>query len=557
MPPKERTSKQHPPSVTKSTASTRRMGTRSTNRGAAPVTAEAGTQKRKAEDLPCMDQPTKRSTKKALGVKNVHPAANATKEATETTLRVSARTAEQGIPSKSKTGVRKAPARPTPSSDSEDGEEDTANHTTDGGATSPLPSDDEADEYPTAIQLAEERPQTGAGVTTGRDVKYRGDDGIDNNLNDHETTLIKPTVHGERRAHRIIREVPAPGPSFQQPGGSPVDMTDPGAMTIIHPQISLFPNHGNMVLAPPVPAWPAFTELIQEDNGSYKQTSQTAEINNCLSAAVKRANSNLLLINSFPDVDQQEQWLVDGLKFELSARTCGHVIKAVGECARVDIDYFYCLLSMIRNRWSGYRQTVLNVARALVGSPHPGKKPSEKAQAKMKAKTSYKLLGSADAEKAEIATKLLHQEAFHFGTTKAGAPDGTAPYQRQEMLFILAYFFRCDNSLEGQVPTGECGQEIPKPMVALAATLIEVALTEIAEGTRVKFSEDKQKDRYTGHLNSFERVRVSKNGGRKLARLLSDIYNGTMNELLSKGSPDDASGPSTGPTLMDTDNMRV
>ncbi|KAF9790875.1 hypothetical protein BJ322DRAFT_1017503 [Thelephora terrestris] len=354
MPPKERSSKQHPPSVTKSTASTRRIGTRSMNRGEEPVTAEAGShtvacwrpfanmntgiQKRKAEDLPCTDQPTKRSTKKALGVKNVHSAANATKEATEPTLKVSARTAEQGaeIPSKSKTSLRKAPARPTSSSDSEDGEDDTTNHTTDGGATSPLLSNDEADEFPTAIQLAEERPQTGAGVATGQDVKYRGDGGIENNLDDHETALIKPTVH-----------VPAPGPSFQQPDGSLMDMTNPGAITIIHPQTSLFPNHGNMGLAQPVPAWPAFTELIQEDNGSYKQTSQTTEISNCLSAAVKRANSNLLLIDSFPDVDQQERWLVDALKFELSARTCGHVIKAVGERARVDLDYFYCLPSMV------------------------------------------------------------------------------------------------------------------------------------------------------------------------------------------------------------------
>ena len=37
-----------------------------------------------------------------------------------------------GLPPKLKTGIRKAPARPTPSSDSEDEEEDTANHTTDG-----------------------------------------------------------------------------------------------------------------------------------------------------------------------------------------------------------------------------------------------------------------------------------------------------------------------------------------------------------------------------------------------------------------------------------------
>lgn len=124
-------------------------------------------------------------------------------------------------------------------------------------------------------------------------------------------------------------------------------MPDPGTTTVARPPTNLLPNHGNIGLTHPIPAWPASTDLIQEDNGSYKQTSQTTEISNCLSAAVKQANSNLLLINSFPDVDQQERWLVDALKLELSTRTCGHVIRAVGECARADINYFYCLLSMV------------------------------------------------------------------------------------------------------------------------------------------------------------------------------------------------------------------
>ena len=45
---------------------------------------------------------------------------------------------------------------------------------------------------------------------------------------------------------------------------------------------------------------------------------------------------------------------------------------------------------------------------------------------------------------------------------------------------------------------------------------------------RVRFSEEKQRERYIGHLNSFEEVRISKDGGLKLARLLSNVYNGTM-----------------------------
>lgn len=57
---------------------------------------------------------------------------------------------------------------------------------------------------------------------------------------------------------------------------------------------------------------------------------------------------------------------------------------------------------------------------------------------------------------------------------------------------------------------------------------LEVALTEVAEEERMRFSEDKQRDRYFGHLNSFERVKLSKKGDKKIARLLSTVYKGTM-----------------------------
>ena len=103
-----------------------------------------------------------------------------------------------------------------------------------------------------------------------------------------------------------------------------------------------------------VVTWPAFTNLIQDSDGSCKQTGQTTEISNCLSAAVKRANSNLLLINSFPDLEEQERWLTETLKFELSSRTDSPIIQAVGERAKVDLNYFYCLLSIIselRKSW--------------------------------------------------------------------------------------------------------------------------------------------------------------------------------------------------------------
>lgn len=51
---------------------------------------------------------------------------------------------------------------------------------------------------------------------------------------------------------------------------------------------------------------------------------------------------------------------------------------------------------------------------------------------------------------------------------------------------------------------------------------------EVSEGKRLPFSEDKQRERYLAHLASFERVRASKDGHLKLARLLSSIYKGTM-----------------------------
>ncbi|KAF9790563.1 hypothetical protein BJ322DRAFT_1017246 [Thelephora terrestris] len=176
------------------------------------------------------------------------------------------------------------------------------------------------------------------------------------------------------------------------------------------------------------------------------------------------------------------------------------------------------------------------------------------------AKSSYGLLGS-DTEKAAKAATFLDQDAFHSGTTNKGAPDSTAPYQRQEVLFMLAYFFRCDSSLESQVPTGEHGGEIPKPMAALAATLIEVALREVVEGAQMQFFEKKQEDRYAGHLHSFEQVRVSKNGSQKLARALLNIYKGTIplaqeqTIVQSIGGPDP--GVLTKPSMMNTDLMPI
>ena len=115
----------------------------------------------------------------------------------------------------------------------------------------------------------------------------------------------------------------------------------------IRPPISLLPNPRDPHLVQPTPAWATFTNLVQDGDGFYKQTGQITEINNCLGAAVKRANANLVLIDSFPGVDVQEQWLADALRFELTARGQDHIISAVRERANADINYFHCLLSMV------------------------------------------------------------------------------------------------------------------------------------------------------------------------------------------------------------------
>lgn len=143
----------------------------------------------------------------------------------------------------------------------------------------------------------------------------------------------------------FLNKVPAPGPSFQEPDCSQ-KVSDHEATTV-HVPINPFLDPGDTPLAWPAPAWPTFTDLVQDGDGSYKQTGQIIEINNCLGAAVKRANANLVLIDSFPDIDEQERWLVDALKFGLTAGSQSHAIKAVEEWARVDGNYFHCLLSMV------------------------------------------------------------------------------------------------------------------------------------------------------------------------------------------------------------------
>jgi len=164
--PRKKQSKKSPPDTASSISSTRRTGTRSSGKAVQSSTGETGsgkcavicesppahpniggTQKRKAKDTPPADQPTKRSNTR--GSKQTLPSTD-TEEVAEPTPRMDIRTAEQGRFKHSpymcsltelwiaannrglKTITRKAPTRPVLSSDSEDGEPDLQDRTTDG-----------------------------------------------------------------------------------------------------------------------------------------------------------------------------------------------------------------------------------------------------------------------------------------------------------------------------------------------------------------------------------------------------------------------------------------
>ena len=94
-----------------------------------------------------------------------------------------------------------------------------------------------------------------------------------------------------------------------------------------------------------VPTW---TDLVQEENGAYKQTAQHPELNACLGAAVKRANTKLLFIDAFPSLHDRDTWILDSLRAELAIwREGSHFLNAVAERVNVDENYLNCLLSMV------------------------------------------------------------------------------------------------------------------------------------------------------------------------------------------------------------------
>ena len=115
--------------------------------------------------------------------------------------------------------------------------------------------------------------------------------------------------------------------AIQQTGPSPLPPLDPG----VHPRHT-----------------PAWTDLVQEENGKYKQTSQRPELNACLGAAVKCATANLVLFDAFPSLHVRDKWALDSLRAEFAMRRGDSpFIDAVEKRSRVDKNYLLSLLSMV------------------------------------------------------------------------------------------------------------------------------------------------------------------------------------------------------------------
>ena len=163
---------------------------------------------------------------------------------------------------------------------------------------------------------------------------------------------------------------------------------------------------------------PTWTDLVQEENGSYKQTSQHPEIYACLSATVKRATANLVLVNAFPSLHDRDAWVLDSLMTELLIRqNNSYFIGAVAERVKIDEHYLNCLISMVHSsscaqfrdstipfqvngRWSSFRQGIIQAARDIVLSKD----------------CSYSVRGSG-ANAVTAALALLEKDSFHFGRT--------------------------------------------------------------------------------------------------------------------------------------------
>ena len=212
----------------------------------------------------------------------------------------------------------------------------------------------------------------------------------------------------------------------------------------------------------------------------------------------------------------------------------------------------------INGRWSAFRQGVIEATRALVTSSG----------------SSYSIPDVNSPDRPAAAHNLLSGDKYHFGKTVGvstfqrhrhvslpeprslispqGAIDTAAPYQHPEIFAALAYFFKGRESVAvmygDRIPNGIHGAQIPDAMVALIATAvsasfgpsvtdagsltscgkIQVTLEELVQGRSSQFSEKSCREKYRIHLTTIRDVKTTDDGDRKYARLMSNIYQGTM-----------------------------
>ena len=369
--------------------------------------------------------------------------------------------------------------------------------------------------------------------------------------NDKPTVLVPPTHQPVYLPHGVVPPHPL---------NSTVPFEPAVALQLLVPQ--------------PPPEWLAATDLVKREDGKYRQSDQSPEIQACLSAAVQRANANLVFISGFPDPLTKRRWLTGALKMELGERRKGSAtIAIVDDRARDDERYFSRLQSMvtysvvaatwqlmslpqITGRWSGFRQGVIDKARELIDSEE----------------STYRLWRDptdhyVDPEEVRQAARdLLTKDAYHFRKTAAvrsriqrillsltlyqGTIDTAAPYQHPEFMAALAYYFKGRDAVgvlfKEQMPNGDHGPQVPDAMVALTATAvglcpsahgslmlthsrakIQVALQDTVEGGPSPFSEKSYRDKYQNHLHTINTVKNYGDRGLRYARMMSNIYQGT------------------------------
>jgi hypothetical protein len=133
-------------------------------------------------------------------------------------------------------------------------------------------------------------------------------------------------------------------------------------------------THPNLVLNPP-PEWPACTNLVRKSDGQYLQSDQSLVIQAFLTAATRRANSNLVFIDGFPDPQTKNEWLFNGLMVELNKCQEGSpVIQAINNRAQHDAQYFNPLCSMVSPPFhTSYAYSLTSCSRSLDDAALSGK----------------------------------------------------------------------------------------------------------------------------------------------------------------------------------------